>query len=110
MLIILFFATNNTTSSSNISRISKKKRNNYSFTNDYFERAFDPTTGEELHICNILDKNGRCCKKTYKSFGYSNGNLKRHLDEVHGINEVEIVDERKKVRIYVISYLIFLIF
>ena len=48
-------------------------------------------------------------QKTYKSFGYSNGNLKRHLDEVHGINEVEIVDERKKVRIYVISYLIFLI-
>ncbi|CAJ0651791.1 5891_t:CDS:2 [Entrophospora sp. SA101] len=61
-----------------------------------FEKAFDPTTGEELCICNILDKNGRCCKKTYKSFGYSTGNLKRHLDEVHGINEVEIVGERKK--------------
>ncbi|CAH1770785.1 19829_t:CDS:1, partial [Entrophospora sp. SA101] len=86
----------NADSSSNISRINKEKRKNYSFTNDYFEKAFDPTTGEELRICNILDKNRRCCKKTYKSFGYSTGNLKRHLDEVHGINEVEIVGERKK--------------
>ncbi|CAJ0759881.1 5660_t:CDS:2, partial [Entrophospora sp. SA101] len=51
----------NTASSSNISRISKKKEKIYSFTNVYFERAFDPTT-----------------------------------DEVHDINEVEIVDERKK--------------
>ena len=44
----------------------------------------------------------------YKSFGYSTGNLKRHLDEVHGINEVEIVDERKKVKN--ICHLIFNIF
>ncbi|CAJ0925637.1 422_t:CDS:2 [Entrophospora sp. SA101] len=57
----VIYVENNTASSSNISRISKKKEKIYSFTNVYFERAFDPTT-----------------------------------DEVHDINEVEIVDERKK--------------
>ncbi|GBC41300.2 zinc finger BED domain-containing protein 1-like [Rhizophagus irregularis DAOM 181602=DAOM 197198] len=77
----------------------KYKRKKPSFTQEYFEKKANDK-GEEIRVCNILDKNGIKCGQEYKCgrSGSSTGNLIMHLRDKHNIVPDDDADISKKPR------------